>query len=321
MPEPATIQILMAVYNGQRFIAEQLRSILAQTYPHFQVTIRDNTSTDQTLEVVREFVAKEPSRIRLLDGDGQNVGAMGNFARLLDHVEIGQAQPNYVMFADADDVWLPDKVERTFAEMRRLEGQFGREKPLLVHTDLRVVDAELNTIADSFWRFQFLDPSLSRRFNRALVQNVVTGCTTMLNGPLVALARPIPPETIMHDWWIALVAAGLGEVGWVDAPTMLYRQHGRNDTGARRWGRKLVTAKAMSLLQDRSLREAVYRTCRQAGAFSRRYGDQLSPERRQLVAEFASIPERGFVGRRALILRRGFFKIGVMRNLGMLAAV
>lgn len=316
MPEPATIQILMAVYNGERYIAAQIESIFAQTYPHFQITVRDNASTDRTVEIVRALASREPGRLRLLDGDGQNVGAMGNFTRLLD-----QARPDYVMFADADDVWLPDKIERTLAEMRRLENQHGSDLPLLVHTDLRVVDAELRTLADSFWRYQFLDPRLSRRFNRMLVQNVVTGCTTMLNGPLVSLARPVAPETIMHDWWIGLVASGLGEVGWVDTPTMLYRQHGRNDTGARRWGRKLVAAKAMSLLRDTSLREAVYRTCRQAEAFSRRFGSQLSPERRQIVEDYASLPSRGYLARRALILRHGCYKIGTMRTLGMLAAV
>src|SRR5690606_39057310 len=136
-----------------------------------------------------------------------------------------------VMFSDADDCWFPDKISLTLDLMRVVEkDEGGARTPTLVHTDLAVVDRDLRPIADSLWQYQGVNPDLTS-LNRLLIQNCVTGCTVMVNRPLRELASPIPPGVVMHDWWMALVASSFGRIARIARPTLLYRQHGRNDTG------------------------------------------------------------------------------------------
>jgi len=138
------IEIMMATYNAQEYLLPQLQSIFAQTDQSFHLTIRDNCSLDATVKIIQEFSTKYPGRITLIQGK-ENLGAKGNFAYLSQ-----AARGDYVMFSDADDVWLPQKVEKTFAEMKKQEQIWGKETPLLVHTDLKVVDRNLKVVDESF---------------------------------------------------------------------------------------------------------------------------------------------------------------------------
>ncbi|CAN5689247.1 hypothetical protein BH24ACI3_BH24ACI3_12330 [soil metagenome] len=131
------IDILMSTFNGSRFITEQIRSILEQTHADLRLLVRDDGSTDETVAIVRDLAAFEP-RISVVESDGANLGAPVSFMRL---VELSTA-PHF-MFADQDDVWLPQKVEHLFANINKMSSIFGDETPLLVFTDLKVVDQDL----------------------------------------------------------------------------------------------------------------------------------------------------------------------------------
>ena len=222
------VEVLMAVYNGEGYIREQIESILNQTYKNIHLIIRDNCSTDQTVAIVQGYQSKYPNKITLLTSS-QNVGIIGNFAALLEH-----AHGDYIMFSDHDDVWLPYKVGRTLEKMDALEQEFGSNIPILVHTDLKVVNKTLEVIHPSFWKYAKLNPE-QRSLSRQLTQNQITGCTLMLNRPLLDLARPLPKNIVMHDWWLGICAAAFGKIGFLAEPTMLYRQHGNNDTGAKKF--------------------------------------------------------------------------------------
>ncbi len=229
-----TIDILLAVYNNEPYLFEQLDSLMAQTYPHFHIIARDDCSTDRSLEILKEFSDRYPNKMTVIKGT-ENLGAKGNFAALLK-----QSEGGYVMFCDADDVWLPFKIEETLALMQKNEAIYGKETPLLIHTDLIVTDKELKTLSHSFVHSSKLNPLLANQINRLLTQNCVTGCTVLANRALINLASPIPAEAIMHDWWIALVASVFGHIDFLRKGTLYYRQHGKNDTGAKNW-RKLST--------------------------------------------------------------------------------
>ncbi len=218
----------MAVYNGSGFLNEQLESISRQTHQDWRLLIRDDCSTAPAWGILEEHVKRDPQRIRLLRAE-VNGGALANFAVLLDH-----ADADYVMFADADDSWFPDKISRTLARMRELEALHGSSAPLLVHSDVKVANHDLSVRHESLWRYQGIAPAGGATLNRLLIENKVTGCTMMLNRALVEIARPIPRQAgqaVMHDWWIALVTAAFGHIGRVDQPLMLYRQHGGNELG------------------------------------------------------------------------------------------
>jgi hypothetical protein len=223
------------------------------------------------------------------------------------------------MFCDQDDVWLPDKIATTLQPLRDVERKIGADRPVLVHTDLMVVDESLRTLGTSFWKYQHLDPHRGSRFNRLLVQNVVTGCTVMANRALVKLARPIPPDAVMHDWWLALVAAGFGQIKCLDRQTVLYRQHGRNRIGAVRFGLGHVLRKLATFFDRSQLVRGMRETQRQARAFLEQFGVRLSAEKRSAVEAYVRLGECGFVSRRWYLVRYGFYPSGWIRNLSLLA--
>ena len=157
--------------------------------------------------------------------------------------------------------------------------------------------------------------------NRLLVQNVVTGCACMINRALAEKAAPIPPEAVMHDWWVALVAAAFGRVECLDEPTIIYRQHGSNTLGAKRWGPTYIARRTMDCLTGDKLANSLGKTQRQAKAFLDRFGGQLLPAQREVVSAYAEIGRRGMLQRRLLLLRHGIRTMGWIRNLGLLARI
>lgn len=273
------IDILLATYHPSPcHLEEQERSIRAQTYGDWRL------------------ISSE---------DAAGVGACANFAKLLE-----QSAGDYVAFSDQDDVWLPDKLERSMASMRELEARYGKDVPLLVFTDAKVVDRELNVIDDSLFHRTCLDPE--RRSPRQLIlQNVANGNTMLFNAALRRKALPIPPDAFMHDHWVALVASVFGHAACVHVPTLLYRQHGANVIGATRVG--LFGHIRRALRGISAMRRRHLANIRQAEAFARRYGEEAPPCFRVLVG-FAS---RSWLVRRIILFRYGIVKRGLWRNLGL----
>lgn len=221
------IDILMATYNGEKYLAAQIDSIMGQSFQNFQLFIRDDCSTDATPKIIKEFTKKFPSKIISLPAE-RNLGIIANFSALME-----ASESPYIMLSDQDDIWEKDKIEKTIAEMSALEKCHGSEIPLLVHTDLRVVDHNLQLIDPSFWRHMKLTPDSSHTVQKLILQNVVTGCSMLMNKKLLEMSLPIPKEAMMHDWWLALVAAAFGKISCVKTPTILYRQHNNNALGIR----------------------------------------------------------------------------------------
>ena len=310
------IHILLATCNGARFLEEQLDSLFAQSCRQWRLLVRDDVSDDATPAILEAYRSRYPDRVSIVDNGGERRGACGNFAALL---ELSRAP--YVMLCDQDDVWLPDKVEATLAAMRELERQHGTDSPLLVHSDLRVVAEDLSPLGESFWRYQGSDPQRLTTLNRVLLQNFATGCTVMVNRPLVTLAVPLPPEARMHDWWLALVATAFGRSVAIDRPTILYRQHGMNDTGAARWS---FAAEAVGFFDRERRRRAVavrneiFASLEaQGSAFLARYGDRLGARERETLRAFATLLSRNWFMRRYLTVRYGFYYSNRLMTLGM----
>ncbi len=308
-----TVDILLTVYNGMPYLPEQLRSLQAQTHREWRLWVRDDGSTDSTVETVQAFAA-EDERIRLLEGGGARLGALGGFAWLLEHAAPGA---DYLMFCDADDVWLPEKVEHTLSAMQKAEAEVAPRTPVLVHTDLAVVDEHLGVIDESLWSYQGIQPEFDT-LERLLMQNCVTGCASMVNRPLRELAGIVPPEAFMHDWWLALVASCFGRIVCLSTPTILYRQHGRNDSGPGRHGAAYLLRKALTAYDTMRLQDTLRRTAAQAGAFLRRYGSEMDPQHRRLVGQYAEIPHVGPLRRKMRLLELGTLKHGLARNIGLI---
>lgn len=236
------IDILMATFNGARFVGEQIDSIRSQDHPDFSLLVRDDGSEDDTVAIVKSFASRD-ERIVLVEDKLGNLGASGSFFEL-----IRRSDSDYLMLSDQDDVWLPNKVSRTLARMNELVEQHGRDRPLAVFTDLKVVDERLEEIDGSFWHYQRLDPNVSKDWRSLLVQNVVTGCTLMLDRAAKSVILPFELPGMMHDHWIAAKVATSGHLAFIPEPTVLYRQHGKNVEGASNVGLSYLFAKAPKLL-------------------------------------------------------------------------
>ena len=227
---PSRVVIALATYQGDRFLARQLESLQAQSFVHWRLLVRDDGSTDQTLHILRQFAAND-DRIEIITDQQGRLGATANFGAVLEAALARQA--DYFFLADQDDVWQPDKIQRQLEAMRALEKNSPAEMPLLVHSDLTVVDAELQVLHPSFMTFQGIGHEDRSPLRTLLLQNFVTGCTCLMNRALVELALPVPPHLLVHDWWIAVCAAAAGQISYVPQPTVLYRQHGQNSIGAK----------------------------------------------------------------------------------------
>lgn len=241
------IHILLSTYNGERYLAEQLDSILAQTYTDWRLFIRDDGSTDGTMRVLKEY-ADADKRIELIV-DGENIGACRSFERLLSQC----AGAGYYAFADQDDVWKSDKLAVCLEEMHRQE-QIHPGMPIVVHTDLQVVDEQLTEIATSFWQYGGICPAiLDDNIHFLAICNSVTGCAVLMNAIARKVVLPFPPRVFMHDAWTGLrVLAEGGVVVPIYQTTICYRQHRDNVCGAQRYRFRLSNLREKRVLAERS---------------------------------------------------------------------
>lgn len=221
--------IVLATFNGADFLCEQLDSLIAQTEPHWNLLIRDDGSTDDTLQIIQDYTQRD-ARIRLLiDKRGPTGSALGNFSALLEAAFAQGAE--YVFCCDQDDVWVPEKLESVLLRLKRLEGE-GKE-PSLVHHDLAVVNDVLTPVADSFVKLMRLDPRDQHNPQRLISRNEVTGCAMVCNRALLELGLPVSEQAVMHDWWLGMCAGYFGRLAFMPETLVKYRQHARNAIGAK----------------------------------------------------------------------------------------
>jgi len=300
----------MAVYNGEKYLGEQIESILAQDTDGWRLHICDDRSSDSSFEIALKYSEKYPQLITAYQNEQPSGSACANFIGMLK-----KSQAEYVMFSDQDDVWKPQKIRLTFAEMKRLEKRFG-EYPLLVHTEAEVVDAQLKRLAPRFTEFQGIDPKCCG-LNRLLAQNNVTGHTAMINRRLAALIKNVPPEKmLMHDWWAGLAAAAFGYIGFVGEPLSMYRQHGNNQLGA--VNNRSALAFANAIKNMKKIKARVTATYTQAQAFLEEYADILPQHEKNIVEIYAALPSCCKPVRMWRIIRRNFRKQSFMTAAGQL---
>lgn len=220
------IIVLLSTYNGEKYLAQQLTSLLDQNDVDVEILVRDDGSQDGTVALLDEWKRKD-----LLEWyTSDNLGPGKSFMHLLETAQPG----NYYAFCDQDDVWMPNKLSMTMEKMKAVE-QANPGKPVIVHTDMNIVDEKLDVIHDSFWRSSGLRPDVLRTFPYLCTCNSVNGCTILMNriARELILEKYVEHDIIIHDVICALtVSYHGGIIDYVDAPTVLYRQHSSNVVGA-----------------------------------------------------------------------------------------
>jgi glycosyltransferase involved in cell wall biosynthesis len=241
------IAILMATYNGEKYLREQIDSLLAQTCQDWHLYMHDDGSKDNTLSILREYTERYADRMTLMDYPSQG-GACKNFMSMLERVEAP-----YYMFCDQDDIWLPEKITASLEVMRQAMLNEGNN-PVIVNTDLIVVDEAMRIIHPSLWQYENIHHEFPKCFSDYAALNVVTGCTMLFNNRVKDIIRKPYDKAVMHDTWITLctIASG-GILCNVEKPTILYRQHGSNTLGA--CDASMLTVK----YKVRNIKKVIYR--------------------------------------------------------------
>ncbi|MGT2716318.1 glycosyltransferase family 2 protein [Streptococcus respiraculi] len=288
------VHILLSTYNGERFLAEQIDSIRKQTFQDWTLLIRDDGSSDGTQQIIRDYCLKDKRIFFINPDDTFNLGVIQSFHTLLKY-----ERADYYFFSDQDDIWLPHKLELQLAAATAYE----EERPLLVYTDLKVVGQDLAVMSESMIKTQ--SDHANTQLVQELTENTVTGGVAMINHSLAELwTGQEEYDLLMHDWYLALMAAALGNLVYIDEPTELYRQHEANVLGARtlkkrmqNWIRpQVLFTKYWKLIKD-SQRQA-----------KNLLALPLTAKDRELVENFVSIMEVPFVGRFKRLRTYGYRK-------------
>lgn len=296
------IHIVLATYNGERYLREQLDSILANTWDDYTIEICDDGSTDGTLELAREYVKKYEA-IRIHENK-KNLGYVRNFIE-----GIKRSTSPYIMLCDQDDRWNADKIARTYERMRQLEEEEGTDKPLMVFTDAMNFDSETGEELGSFHQNSHLNVTDTDSAH-LLMENKCIGCTVMVNAAVMPYLETVPDEVRVHDWWLALICSFFGKISYLNETTLQYRQHSGNMIGGSGFS-EYVKNRISNLGKQR---DALRQTYAQGAAFYTLFGGQMDEQNRVMAEAFATMSEAGGLKRRVYMLRYGFCKSGLLRN-------
>jgi glycosyltransferase involved in cell wall biosynthesis len=314
--------ILLATYNGARYLPQLLESIAAQTESRWRLVIRDDGSTDATRDILAD-AARRDRRLLLIEDALGRQGVSRNFSLLMRHaLELGAS---YAMLADQDDIWLPHKLAHSWELMRQAEDAAPALAPLLVHADLSVVDERLSMIHPSMTAYAGMNRRPSDPLRTLLVYNFVTGCTVLLNRPLLEAALPVPAAAVMHDWWLALCAAATGQIHYLPQPVALYRQHDDNTVGVHGFWDIM---RPLSPYWQRRWKDAgleLARSIQQARSLERHLAvvGRHSSSRRQLVGDYCRLFEDHLtaVGRCLAVRRLAIGPRETLRQLSLAARI
>ncbi|MFB4331507.1 glycosyltransferase family 2 protein [Paenibacillus sp. CR_12] len=273
------VQVLLSAYNGEQYISEQIQSILNQTHAAVSILIRDDGSTDKTIQLLDQWVTTHPDKIKLIKGT--NVGVVSSFFELLRAADV---EADYYCFCDQDDVWLDHKVEHAIA---RLDSSIYTEVPAMVFTSTYLTDDELNR--KGAWP---KPPAQEPSFFNALYENIAIGATITMNRSarnLFINSQSVDSQKVlMHDWWFYLLVSAFGTAIYDNKPSMLYRQHNNNVVG----GSNSIVGKLKSKWASFKRHTGKDLLHKQASEFDRIYGSRLTGEQKEQLDLFLATRTR-----------------------------
>ena len=320
------IEILLATYNGERFLPEQIESITSQSFTDYHILASDDNSSDCTFEILRSYESVLGEKIKVVQSNTHS--AKENFYNLLD-----MADAEYIALCDQDDFWESDRLEKSLKAIQRLEKRYGKETPILVHSDLEIVDENLNsqnkkmseltgineTIKYAKKESKYLYTiSTEKSFSRYLVENNITGNTVIINKALLDIYKR-PKVSFMHDWWLGLIAFTFGKVGFLNECLVKYRQHESNELGAK----NPLELHNIKKRNKKKIRENYDCMFAQVEEFLRLYKDELGKSRsadtyfaRKYLNAFANMKSKNRVSKIRDILKYSFFKSSKILTIG-----
>lgn len=283
----------MSTYNGEKYLSDQINSIIRQTYSNWILVIHDDGSTDKTLDIISTFINND-SRIRLTSTN--HLGVKAAFLELCFEFEA-----QYYLFSDQDDIWRPDKIQKLLSSAAK----YSTEIPLLLHSGYDTIDSFgtrfVNDKSDGMKK-------MTSRFEDLIMGNNVTGCTCMFNLKLRNIMLKKQNELdyskmLMHDWWLAIVAACFGKVVYLSDNLVSYRQHENNVLGAP--GRN-TPSHFRHFIDVITLKNDLYfhKRIQQATMFGTLYGSDLLKQRNNFLVGFSDLLIHWRPIRQAIFLKK-----------------
>ena len=320
------IEILLATYNGERFLPEQIESITSQSFKDYHILASDDNSSDCTFEILRSYESVLGEKIKVVQSNTHS--AKENFYNLLD-----MADAEYIALCDQDDFWESDKLEKSLKAIQRLEKRYGKETPILVHSDLDIVDENLNSKNKKMSELTGINEAIKyakkeskylytisteESFSRYLVENNITGNTVIINKALLDIYKR-PKVSFMHDWWLGLIAFTFGKVGFLNECLVKYRQHESNELGAK----NPLELHNIKKRNKKKIRENYDCMFAQVEEFLRLYKDELGKSRsadtyyaHKYLNAFANMKSKNRVSKIRDILKYSFFKSSKILTIG-----
>jgi glycosyltransferase involved in cell wall biosynthesis len=296
------ISVVMATYNGAKFLEEQIESILAQSITPSEFIVCDDHSTDGTSEILQKFAQKGCLQYFI---NPERIGLVGNFKRAVSYT----AKENYIALSDQDDLWLPDKLEKSIELLEKIQ---KTDKPSMVYTDLLLVDENNSLLNPSF--FSVLGSHKYQHcLETLLFGNFVLGCTVLMNSSMRSFFEDIPESKYYnHDAWITMIGFSFGQIGCINSPTVRYRKHQQNVTISNIKKTNLLTRlinHAKNLLSENNFLEEQFEL---VGDFFKTYQNQLSASDLSLMNRFL-ILKNGSYFKKKLAFEKHFKKHWIKR--------
>jgi glycosyltransferase involved in cell wall biosynthesis len=221
-----SISIALCTYNGEKFIAEQLISIFNQSRLPDEIIIVDDFSIDATVAILESLVQDCSIKVKLIRNN-KNLGVVKSF-----NIAINNCHSNFIALCDQDDLWHRDKLYELSTVLEKHEAKHEKPIPLLVYSDLDLIDEKGAMIGKTFYEHSHLHKAESPTYKTLATMNVSAGCSIMFNTALKEIALPFNDSVVMHDWWLALMASISGETIYSDKVLVSYRQHSNNVKGS-----------------------------------------------------------------------------------------
>ncbi|WP_270661577.1 glycosyltransferase family 2 protein [Thomasclavelia ramosa] len=299
------IDILLATYNGEKYLADQIESIENQTYKNFRILVRDDGSTDNTMGIIEKYTSKYDN-IFLIKDNISCKSAKRNFFELMKH-----STADYIMFCDQDDIWLENKIEIMYNKMI-LSEKIYMDSPILVASNQTVVDYKLQKMHRMSMKYD----ETRLKLNHLLVDNVIPGCTMMFNKKLLTNIKYINmDDIIMHDWWIVLNAICFGKIVILNDELMLYRQHSNNESGA---AQKNNVKLYLNKFRNKSFNDSYNKLWKQSFEFFSCYKESLDENTKNIIIKFINLKHKNKISRIYITIKNNFFKSGIVRQIGQL---
>lgn len=263
------IEILLATYNGEKYVGEQIDSIINQTYNNWELLIRDDNSKDRTLEILKEYEKKD-KRIKVIEDKKGNLGFVKNFEELLNN-----SKEDWVMFSDQDDYWLENKIEK-YVAILNTSSEDILKKPILIHSNSFICDDNLEIIKD-----EFINSKIANKYNEDdfYFAYFVQGSTVLINRAIIDLALPFSKNVTVHDRYFHLLAEFLGKRIFINESLIKYRQHSNNKIGAKTSIISKILKKRYFHTEDRELILEI----------QKKYKDNLETEQIEKIEKYLEV--------------------------------